>query len=784
MDSSKSSALGFSKVLSFSLKQLRLYSENHPITKDTFKKLEMELFDLFLERDRLTVGAMRHRLLLDGTVVSDKEVAAHELAKDLERLGIEGIVFDKGVTLEEITAFVKVMAMRARSLTEQGGFRKAFEALNLPHIRLSQGKFQLVEEGEAVVSQSPGAEDEKPGNAEPPPPASAPAQGLPFTDIAGIIRKIRSEAPGGSVSPEPLIFDAEKIVNQIEKNPKDIVEAALTEAVDEAKLEVVIRQMVKVLMEGLLSFLVEQGKDITKALDKLARELEKGISKLETEGAEYRQLKEKIPVIFEEASDELRIQMVRKTHEKNPGDVKLLEKVAQKLFKDRETRDRLSSSLKEELSEGGLSVDAIENLFAKMEEQVEKKKRKVSIDPEELEDLRRKAQLYEAGVDGKLEKHIQKLEIENKIISHQKQRMDAVVRNLAEGLLVVDEKGNVVLMNPAAEKLLGVKQSEKAGRNVAEGLGSEHVVSMATGPLRDKPGGGLSEQVQLSGQDEEMKRIVRASSAVIENEDGQTVGMVSVLTDITKQKELEDLKTKFVANVSHELRTPLVAIQKSLSLILGKEVGDVTPDQEKFLSIAYRNIERLSRLINDLLDVSKLEAGQMNLKPSRFPVSGLVQHVASTVETWAKDKNVTVKTVFKPEGVELEADADRLTQVVTNLVGNAIKFTPEGGTITIEAFGGVKDKEIEGECLEIAVRDTGIGIAPEDQKKIFDKFVQVSVNQPGGVSSTGLGLTITKEIVDLHCGRIWVESQPGEGSRFVFRIPASFRPRKPKPQLF
>ncbi len=793
MDASRLPALAFAKTFSFSLKQIRLYSENHPITKETLRKLDLELGELFVSKERLSIGAIRHRLLLDGSVVPDKEVAAHELAKDLERLGIEGLVIDKGVTIEEITAFVGLMAMRAKSISDKGGFRKAFEDLNMRHVRLSQGKFQLVEEGETVVDASAVGSSEEGNKSETPSQASLPSAslgtpaalpgGIPLTDLASIVRKIRQQAPGGVVGSEPVILDAEKILGQLEKTPKDLVEAALTDAADEARLEVVIRQMVKVLMEGLLGFLVEQGKDITKALEKLAKELEKGIARLEGDGGEYQRLKEKIPLIFEEASDELRIQMVRKTVEKNPGDVKLLEKIAAKLFKDKEIRDRLGSSLKEELSETGLSPETIETIFAKIEGQAEKKKKKTSIDIEELEELRRKAKLYEAQADGTIDKQIQNLELENKIVSHQKQRMDAVIRNLAEGLLVVDEEGKVVLMNPAAEKLLGVKQSDKAGKDVSEGLSSEHVVSMASGPLRDKPG-MFSEQVQLAGQSEETKRIVKASTAVIENEDGQTVGMVSVLTDITRQKELDDLKTKFVANVSHELRTPLVAIQKSLSLILQKEVGDITPDQEKFLSIAHRNIDRLSRLINDLLDVSKLEAGQLNLKPTVFPVSGLVQHVLSTVETWANDKKIKLKTEFSSQNIEIEADADRLTQVLTNLLGNAIKFTPDEGTITIEAKSGVRDEALGEDCVELAVCDTGIGIAPEDQKKIFEKFVQVSLYQPAGVSSTGLGLTITKEIVELHSGRIWVESAEGKGSRFVFRVPSKFRQQKPKTPAF
>ncbi len=792
MDASLGPALAFARTLSFSLKQIRLYSDNHPITKETLKKLDIELEALFVGKERLSIGAMRHRLLLDGSVVPDKEMAAHELAKDLERLGIEGLVIDKGVSMEEITVFVRLMAMRAKMISDKGGFRKAFDDLNLTHVRLSQGKFHLVEEGEKVVDSSQAETSGSEKKTESSGPSSGESSlgtpggvpgGVPLTDLASIVRKIRQQAPGGVVGSEPVILDAEKILGQLEKTPKDLVEAALTDAADEARLEIVIRQMVKVLMEGLLGFLVEQGKDITKALEKLAKELEKGISRLESDGGEYQQLKEKIPRIFEEASDELRIQMVRKTVEKNPGDVKLLEKIASKLFKDKEIRDRLGASLKEELGETGLSAETIETIFAKIEGQAEKKKKKTSIDIEELEELRRKAQLYEAQADGTIDKQIQNLELENKIVSHQKQRMDAVIRNLAEGLLVVDEEGKVVLMNPAAEKLLGVKQSEKAGKEVAEGLSSEHVVAMASGPLRDKPG-MFSEQVQLAGQSEETKRIVKASTAVIENEDGQTVGMVSVLTDITRQKELDDLKTKFVANVSHELRTPLVAIQKSLSLILQKEVGEITPDQEKFLSIAHRNIDRLSRLINDLLDVSKLEAGQLNLKPTVFPVSGLVQHVLSTVETWAKDKKIKMKMDYSSEDIELEADADRLTQVLTNLLGNAIKFTPDEGTITIEIKSGVRDESLGEDCVELAVCDTGIGIAAEDQKKIFEKFVQVSLYQPAGVSSTGLGLTITKEIIELHSGRIWVESAEGKGSRFVFRVPRKFRQQKPKAPAF
>lgn len=788
MSSSAPQSLPLVKTVSFALKQHRLYSDKHPITQETMKNLELELERYFDTHERLTFGAMQHRLLVDGAVISEKEAAAVDLAKDLERLGIEGLVFEKGINLPEVARLVAIMAMRAKSLADRGGFRKAFDEEKFPHVRLSQGKFQLVEDGEVVVDESQAGEGKGDG------PGLGPGPGggeIPVNDIGEIIRRIRQDPVAASeTTQEPdggskvifsgckLALDAEKLVDQLEKNTKSVAEMTLSEAVDEVRLEQLIRKTVKLLIDGLLSYLVEQGKDITKALEKLARELEKGLAGIADSG-DFDRLRKKIPGIFEEATDEFRIQMIRKTCQDHPGDVKQLEKIAKKLFKDKDVRDRLQNTLKEELSPVGLSAEMIQGIFSRIDEQEDKKKRKVSIDAEELEELRRKAEMFDSQGDAGEDKRVQLLELENKMIRHQKQRMDAVIHNLAEGLLIVDENGKVVLMNPAAEKMLGVKQGDKVGKTVTEGLSEEHVVSMASGDLRDKKN-RMTQNVELYGANEETKRVLKASTAVIENEDGHTVGMVSVLSDITRQKELDDLKSKFVSNVSHELRTPLVAIQKSLELMVQRELGDITPDQEKFLSLAQRNIERLSRLINDLLDVSRLEAGQMNLKPSKFPMTGLIQHVVATVETWAGNKGIKLKTDFPGvDTVELEADPDRLTQVITNLVGNAVKFTPDGGTITVELRKDILDSSIPGEkCLEIGVRDTGIGIAPEDQKKIFDKFVQVGLVQPAGVSSSGLGLTITKEIVELHGGRIWVESEPGKGSRFAFRIPLKFTSRQ------
>ena len=207
-------------------------------------------------------------------------------------------------------------------------------------------------------------------------------------------------------------------------------------------------------------------------------------------------------------------------------------------------------------------------------------------------------------------------------------------------------------------------------------------MALAKGPLRDQVD-RVTEEIEVKSMDEETRRILQASSAVIENEDGKTVGMVSILSDITKQKKLDEMKSAFVAQVSHDLRTPLFAIEQSLHLLLEKEPLEITPERQQFLSITQRNISRLSRLVNDLLDVAKLEAGQMRLRKLSFKICDLIHHTAETVRGWAGNRDVKIEERYPQKDLEVEADPDRLSQVMTNLLGNAVKFTPSGGTITL-----------------------------------------------------------------------------------------------------
>ncbi len=367
-------------------------------------------------------------------------------------------------------------------------------------------------------------------------------------------------------------------------------------------------------------------------------------------------------------------------------------------------------------------------------------------------------------------KEYKALEKKHREVLRDKERVDNVIRNIAEGLVVVDSDGNVLLMNPAAERLLGISQKEGVGKKLTDNLSQGQMLALAKGRTDESAEGGLHE-IELAGSDESTKRVLRASTAVVENQDGKTVGMVSVLSDITKQKEIDKLKSDFISNVSHELRTPLIAIEKAISLVMGSDSGTPDDERKKFLEIAHRNLDRLTRLINDLLDISKIEAGKMKLNPVPGDLGDVIQHVLETLAPWAKQKDIRLEKYLPAYRVEIFMDADKIIQVLTNLIGNGIKFTHKGGRVFVEVTYRLPDELFPKTSVQVTIQDTGIGVAQEDMSRIFDKFEQVKGVHSSGIGGTGLGLPIAKEIIQMHGGKLWVESTEGSGSKFIFLLP-------------
>ena len=226
------------------------------------------------------------------------------------------------------------------------------------------------------------------------------------------------------------------------------------------------------------------------------------------------------------------------------------------------------------------------------------------------------------------------------------------------------------------------------------------------------------------------------------------------------------MKSDFVSSVTHELRTPLVAMKHSLQVTMEEAGGQLSDEQKNFLAIAQRNLERLSGMINGLLDLSKLENKKLELHLQKTVVKALIQNTCQTLDAWAKSKSLQIRQSVAESLPEITLDPDQITQVLYNLASNAIKFTPAGGTVTLSAR-----LMAEGAGVEFSVADTGVGISPEDINKLFKKFQQVGDRKSGSAPGTGLGLAISKGIVELHGGAIRVESEKGKGARFIFTLP-------------
>jgi signal transduction histidine kinase/HAMP domain-containing protein len=330
------------------------------------------------------------------------------------------------------------------------------------------------------------------------------------------------------------------------------------------------------------------------------------------------------------------------------------------------------------------------------------------------------------------------------------QSFHSIVEKSADAIIIVDRNGLVRYVNPAAETIFGRNQEDFIDDPFGMPLNHDRT---EIGIFRLKGGRGTGEMT------------VTETTWLGEKADLVTIH------DITERKsaeekliKLDQLKTDFVSTVSHELRTPLTIMGEYASIISDEIPGKLNPEQREYLSIIAGNIDRLSGIIEDLLDISKIEAEKVVLKREFVDLASIISDVVTQFKPRADEKQIELKTVFPLSLPPFYIDGDRIRQVFTNLIGNAIKFTPRNGKITAEAV----DKEKEFECR---VTDTGIGIAPENLDKVFTRFEQFDRTEGSGAKGTGLGLAITQALIQLHRGRIWVESEPNKGSQFIFTLP-------------
>ena len=341
----------------------------------------------------------------------------------------------------------------------------------------------------------------------------------------------------------------------------------------------------------------------------------------------------------------------------------------------------------------------------------------------------------------------------------EKSRLKTIINYMANGVMVANRNMEVVLYNPALTRLLEIEEKIENPVPVSKIINNENLLKSL-----DKIQSAKTEEQQSFSQEISVnKNTLRAISAPAYGPDSSVVGTVTVLEDITAFKELDEMKSDFVNMVAHELRSPIVAIRQQNSVLLEGLAGPLQEKQEEFLKRGIIKIDQLLEMINDLLDMAKIEAGKHIQHQVLTDAGKIIKDLMTLLEPRAQAQQI--KLVHKLDDLKtISADPKRIEEIFSNLITNAINYSPEGGTVTVAA-------RCMNDNVEIKVSDTGVGIPETEIPKIFDKFYRVKDPKTRKVTGTGLGLSIVKGIIEAHNGTIDVESTPGEGTTFRILLP-------------
>ncbi len=354
------------------------------------------------------------------------------------------------------------------------------------------------------------------------------------------------------------------------------------------------------------------------------------------------------------------------------------------------------------------------------------------------------------------------------------------INNMHDGLCVLDKDNKITDVNPALTQMLGYTREELIGRSMFDLFDEENKKILAAEFEKRAKGESSIYEINITTKDHTNIPIITSGAPIIE--DGVLVGKIGIFTDINflkalqtelefKNMELEKAnraKSDFLASMSHELRTPLNAIMGFSEVLLERNFGELNQKQEEYIKDVFEAGEHLLLLINDILDLARVESGQMIFEPSEFYVRDVVEQSITMIKERALRHYINLSQKISPDVTTVYADERKLKQVIYNLLTNAIKFTPDNGSISLIVSKADKD-------VMFSIEDTGIGIPEEALSKLFYPFSQIRLLHPSVHEGTGLGLSIVKAIIELHGGKIWVESKVGKGSKFTFSIPSNIK---------
>jgi PAS domain S-box-containing protein len=745
-------------------RQNLLYPASHPILVAAFTRLIAALKNLLVSIPKVTFGIVESKLVIESKAYEDRLPGVEGIKKLLVDKNIEGLTFNKDITDAELLIFLDFFKLKMSDIDEKGGWEQVLKDSNVKGISINQVKYQVAGE-----------------------------------EIVGVEKSETVRSRIESLSRElALIKKRERRLGSIYKRIKALIndpealevlrQQLIDEGLDASEIDDIItqiktsgilsdNQMVQLIrnMRSLIENAPSEEELLTQAIDMLTKAVPSDLCVGLLLHDDIAIVKADIDLSFS--------LVVSLINEMKVYDENAINRLTYKYLSDAKVnnditpifmRSKILFPLKGLKSEWGIISLAHHDSDIYNEEVCGR-----------LLDLITELGLaFGAGytddeVKGFITNATQALERDKARTIFEKRRTEMVLESISAGLVVVNREGKISMMNSAAEKLFGVSALEKRGAKLTEEAGEGLMLALSKniGEHETEQGVDRPQEIELISADETTKKIIQASSAVVQDEKGQTVGMVALLNDITKQKEIENMKAEFIADVTHELRSPLTAVKSAMSLFTSQKLGVLNDNQNKFLAIISNNVERLAKLVDTMLDISRMEAGMTKLDLNKISPAQLAHRVINNLQPLALDKNLELELIAEENLIPVAMDGNKIIQVITNLLSNAIKFSPDASRVIISTkiVDSVFGHDERG--LQFSVKDVGIGIPKEEQAKIFMKFYQAKQPSATAKKGSGLGLSITQEIVRLHQGKIWVESEPNQGAEFFVVIPLDLEER-------
>ena len=373
-------------------------------------------------------------------------------------------------------------------------------------------------------------------------------------------------------------------------------------------------------------------------------------------------------------------------------------------------------------------------------------------------------------------------------------KTDGILKSIADGLIVTDTYTRIILMNRAAEDMLGVRFSEVIDRPIDFAIKDETLRQRFKKSLTKREP-GYQFDFELPGENSKHPRIIRARTSEIKDKSGRQTGIITIIYDITLEREVDRMKTEFISTAAHQLRTPLTSILGFSEILMTRD-NIKEEDKKEFISYINKQSVNLANIINDLLDISRIESGiGFTLHKVSCNINEIIKEIVKYFQASYPKRQFDI--ILPKEPVEVKVDKDKIGQVLENILSNAVKYSPEGGEIRLSAEliadfgfrnaedsiadGGLQNAELEGHVKESAIRnpqsaiqisvaDHGIGISPDQVEQMFDKFYRADASD-AAIPGTGLGMSIVRNYVEAHGGKVWVESELGKGTTVKFVIP-------------